>query len=742
MTAYAHSLEGKPVETWEPLAEHLEKVAKKAREFGADLLAGGSAAAYAEALGWLHDAGKYAPAFQAYIQKKGGRTDHSTAGAILARELYGAEGLLLAYAVAGHHAGLPDGGDAGESHLLRRCADASLADPSRDGFAREVAGRLPARLPRLAFRDMFGASMMVRMLFSCLTDADALSTEAFVRPEQAALRGAPPIGDLLAPLRAHLDARSPDPTPVNRLRADVLARCREAAALPPGFFSLTVPTGGGKTLSSLAFALEHAQHNELRRVVYVIPYLSIIEQTAEVFRRAFEGIEGAVVEHHSAHSDPEGEEPIGPDRHRLAAENWDAPVVVTTAVQFFESLFAARPSKCRKLHNLARAVVVLDEAQMLPVPHLLPCVEALRHLVEAHGATVLLCTATPPALLRDRPLRWGLDPAAVRPIVPDPEALHGALRRVRVRRAGLLDDAALVDRLAGATQALCIVETRVHAADLHRMLAERGIEGRHHLSANMCAAHRAEVLAAIRAELRDGRPCRVVSTQLVEAGVDVDFPLVLRASAGLDSVVQSAGRCNREGRMPEPGTVEVFDTRRRPRLSDLARRRDIGARVMARAEAAGEDPLSPATVERYFAELFATEAGLAGGKDESFDRSGAFLSVKPLQRPHIPFRSIAERFHLIDEEQVAVLTPRGEEAWRLAEVLSLSDRPGPLARRLQRHTVSVPRSRAERLCRAGTIRRVGAEGQFLLLNDRKAYDPVLGLVDRDPIDREAEENIH
>ncbi|MBF5095646.1 DEAD/DEAH box helicase [Azospirillum sp. INR13] len=546
-------------------------------------------------------------------------------------------------------------------------------------------------------------------------------------------------------------AKAESRSPVNPIRKEVLDRCRSAALMPPGVFSLAVPTGGGKTLSSLAFGLAHLRHHRehgMRRVIYVIPYLSIIEQTGQEFRdRVFVGLPGAVVEHHCAYRPPqdakgrEAEEGSGPDRHKLAAENWDAPIVVTTAVQFFESFFAGRPSRCRKLHNVAGSVIVLDEAQLLPVPHLRPCLAVLRELVERYRCTVLLCTATQPALGKDRPLDFGLPD--IMPIVPEPERLHHAMRRVRVEHVGPLDDEALADRLSEAPQALCVVDTRPHAADLFLLLKGRKVEGLRHLSAAMCAEHRTTVLDAIRDDLKHGRPCRVVSTQLVEAGVDVSFPLVLRAMAGLDSVAQSAGRCNRHGELGEGalGTVLVFETERALKLADLNRRRDKAREVLYGRD--WDDALDPAVLESYFRALYATgRRGRSNDGSDPFDVCGAWAAFDGAGRMDaLPFREVAERFRLIDDDQMAVITPRTDEARGWAAALRTAERPAALARKLQRHTVSAPRSRALRLLAAGTLQAVGPDKQFLVLADGDAYDDDLGLRARDPRDRTDDENI-
>ena len=770
MKAHAHTLDGRPQAEWEELLPHLRLVARQALSFAGGLMPGrADLAALGEAAGLLHDAGKYDPEFQAYLAeahacKEAGRdppaprVDHSTFGARAALERYGDGGLawLLAYAVAGHHAGLPDGSGPGGAALQARLANAGRGEAARAGFTAEAAPLLPDLAPPPRLRCPFRLALFGRMLFSCLTDADALATEGVTAPGQAAARAAPRPGlaALEASLLAHLEAKSArlrDPgAPVNRLRAAVLGRCLEAAAGSPGIYSLAVPTGGGKTLSSLAFALRHARLHGLRRVVYVIPYLSIIEQTARVFREeAFAGIPDAVVEHHSAYAPPPGtaEEGIGPDRHKLAAENWDAPVVVTTAVQFFESLFAARPSACRKLHNLAGAVVVLDEAQMLPVPHLRPCLEALRALAEDYGATVLLCTATQPALGQGRPLDFGLPD--IREIVPPAETAAALPPRVRAEAAGALSDADLAGWLAEAEAALCIVDRRGWAARLYRTLRDARLEGVHHLSATLCAAHRTRVLDAIRDDLDHRRPCRVVSTQLVEAGVDLDFPLVLRVMAGLDSLVQAAGRCNREGR-PEPGRLIVFeppaDGPPRGDLPDLARRGEAARRLAG--ELGWERLFDPATTTRYFELLYGIEAaGRRSDGVDPLDQAAAWTRLAGVRRlGDIPYRSVAADFRLIPDGQATVIVPWGGDEREEADVRDLiaaldrAERPGAVARRLQRYTVAVPPFQAARWERLGLLRRAGALGQFLVA-DPGLYHPDLGLCSTDPAERGAEEMV-
>ncbi|MFA6112052.1 MAG: CRISPR-associated endonuclease Cas3'', partial [Candidatus Latescibacterota bacterium] len=472
MSAFAHSLPGKPDRSkWQCLAKHLEAVAEKAGEFAESF----SSTDWAWNAGWLHDIGKAADEFQAYLLRENGlddseydgiggsRVNHSSAGAALAEERFAIPncplGLPLAYIAAGHHAGLPVWFevDTGRAALRLRLEEGrrNLEHIRAVTQTYEQNLRPITRLPFFVKREQF--HLWVRMLFSCLTDADSLDTEAFMQPEQARQRTPfPPLTELKTRLDWHLSdlAAKSDPTPVNLARLEVLAACRAAAAEPPGLFSLTVPTGGGKTLSGMAFALDHAVRHGKKRVIYVIPYTSIVEQTADTLAKVF-GPEN-VVEHHS-NLDPDKETP----RSRLAADNWDAPIVITTNVQFFESLYSARPGRCRKLHNVVNSVVLLDEAQLLPPELLTPCVDAMNQLVRHYGVTMALATATQPALP-------GLEKP--REIVADPPALYLRLRRTKYFFPAPTSEPttweALAARLQTHEQVLCVVNTRKDCHDL------------------------------------------------------------------------------------------------------------------------------------------------------------------------------------------------------------------------------------------------------------------------------------
>ena len=766
-----------PSDRWHGLVDHLNAVGHLAAGFASHF-----GPHWARLAGNWHDLGKFRPGFQAYIRldadaaiegrlAQSSHKTHSAAGALHALDQFrqqwgpGSEqaARALAYVIAGHHAGLgnwtaDDNAGGLETRLLGTGAAASRLE--YDEAVAACRASAPELLPlpsgfdlRQALASIPGArggnplalSLWVRMLFSALVDADFLDTEAFMDGQRARARqGHRPIADYQARLDAHLEAmalrvsqqgRTDDA--VMAARASVLAQCRSKAALPPGVFTLTVPTGGGKTLSSLAFALTHAAAHGRQRVVYAIPYTSIIEQTVDVFAGIFG--RDAVVEHHSQ-SDAADNGAGETQRSRLACENWDAPLVVTTNVQLFESLFAARTSRCRKLHRLAGSVIILDEAQLLPPDFLQPILDALHVLVAHYGVTVLLCTATQPVLTDAHRFDARQDlrglPVPTR-IVDDEAALYTTLQRTRVHwPTDLLAPEPLesvADRVANHDAVLVIVNTRADAAELLRLLDLRCDEPPLHLSAALCGQHRADLIAQIRQRLAarqagtDPRPLRVVSTQLVEAGVDIDFPVVFRALAGLDSIAQSAGRCNREGRLAAGalGQVHVF-VREIPKPLTGVR---LGAQATRSVRAAATDVdalLSPSVFEAYFR--------LYHGSFASTDRHGI---VDLLSRDKgsfgFQFRTAADRFRLVDDaDQASVIVPyrsAGRDASEIDRAVQalenkLSDRW--LLRKLQRYTVSV---------RANVLRPWQARGDVLevlpglfVLKDERRYDGRLGLI--------------
>ncbi|HEX7119807.1 MAG TPA: CRISPR-associated helicase Cas3' [Longimicrobiales bacterium] len=565
---YAHTVPGAPEQAWEPLADHLRNVAELAQTF-ADAFQSGD---WGYITGLWHDLGKYRPEFQARLRGERIHAPHSGVGAALAASR-GGLGMAVAFAIAGHHTGLANRAAQGDSDarpLRERIAEnaptlkrlrqliprelidyplppppAYLIPPSRTGRSeRESAARR--------------TDFWTRLLFSALIDADRLATEGFYDPAKRRFgRDYDSLPSLRERLEAYLDRFHPD-TPVNRIRAEILQACRTRADQPTGIFTLTVPTGGGKTLSSLAFALRHAEKHGLRRVIVVVPYTTILEQNARVYRDALG--DHNVIEHHSnideagrLEHDTEAE-----IRRQLACENWDAPIIVTTNVQFFESLFSNLPSRCRKLHNIVRSVILIDEAQTLPVRFLNSALDAMRELAAHYGCSFVLMTATQPALARRDSLPCGLENSDE--IVPDTRGLARALDRVRVHwpdpDAPPVGYDELAARIADHERVLAIVHRRRDARELAQKLPP---DHRFHLSALMCPAHRLKTLSVVRDRLSAGKPCRLVATQLVEAGVDIDFPVVYRALAGLDSLAQAAGRCNREGRLMVRGRAEKGD---------------------------------------------------------------------------------------------------------------------------------------------------------------------------------------
>ncbi|MFT9056848.1 MAG: CRISPR-associated helicase Cas3', partial [Ethanoligenens sp.] len=523
-------------EHWQPLLAHLEQVAARAQKFG-DAFGSGM---FANLCGLFHDLGKYSDKFQRHLLQNGPRVDHSTAGAQELSRRFGTLGFLLAYCVAGHHAGLPDGGTkAATADDPTLCGRLKKKVEPYDGYTTELNLEKEIQELQLPLQPLEGAgfslSFYIRMLYSCLVDSDYLDSEAAMNGAVERKIGED-IPALAVKLEEYIQRLGEPDNDINRKRTQILRDCMAHAEWEKGLYTLTVPTGGGKTISSLAFALEHAKRRGMRRVIYVIPYNSIIEQNAAVFKKILG--EENVLEHHSNFNYDDSSEQL--IRQRLATENWDMPVIVTTTVQFFESLFANRSSKCRKLHHLADSVIIFDEAQMLPLPYLKPCVRAIAELVYNYGCTSVLCSATQPALGEQFPKEL-----LTRELCSGTGKLYSFFRRTELIQVGPLSDAELAKRLNMEKQVLCIVNTRAQAQALFLLLQK---EGSFHLSTLMYPKHRSQVLDEIRQRLRNGKPCRVVATSLIEAGVDVDFPVVYRAQAGLDSQIQAAGRCNREGK--------------------------------------------------------------------------------------------------------------------------------------------------------------------------------------------------
>ena len=692
--------------TFQPLKEHIENVGERAAQFAAAF----DAAEHGREAGLLHDIGKYSSKGQKRQRdpEHTSKVDHSSAGA---QEAFRRKDPMAAFAVAGHHGGLPDFGSRGDTDGGTLCSRLNKPltggdDPS--AWKQEIVLPSSIPMPSWAVNCQEGRvqALYTRMLFSCLVDADFLDTEAALQGQQPR-SGYASLEELLQKLQSHVAPWLKKPK--NELcakRSTILRSCLQGGEREKGLYTLTVPTGGGKTVSSLAFALTHAVRHDMKRVVYVIPYTSIIEQNAKVFAEIL-GPEN-VLEHHSQTelADEKGDsETLEARRRRLACENWDAPVIVTTAVQFFESLYAAKTSRCRKLHNLAGSVVIFDEAQTLPVPFLKPCVSAIGELVRHYGVTAVLCTATQPELGR---LFNELAPElSIREIAPEPDELFEFFRRVSFQRDGQLSNEELAARLTETEQVLCIVNTRKRAREIFQLLPE---EGRFHLSTLMTPQDRKRVLDAVRERLKERKPCRVVSTSLVEAGVDVDFPTVWREVAGLDSILQAAGRCNREGKRPAAESiVHIFHADGRiPRMLKL----NVAAAESVLADY--EDVNTRPAIHAYFQTLLWAKGDAALDEKRILESESKFR-----------FRQTDKDFHLIDENTVTVYIPSKADS---GDIQALRDKQFSkgLLRRLSQSAVNLYDTECQKLMENGALEMDTEDGYAILLNP-KMYSDECGL---------------
>ena len=688
------------------LQKHSEAVAKLAEDFAALFDSSG----FARCAGLWHDLGKNADDFQkrlaavddAHIEGAPGRVDHSTAGALHALEKLGnGLGRSLAFVIAGHHAGLDDQSALFDGRLKKpeslarlRAAHANPAaflpvvpKPNIPSFLRGMKGDASGKLQ---------FEFWVRMLFSCLVDADFLDTEQHFDPNKPTLRGgfAAPM-KLLSCLNAYMQGLGGDGA-VNEVRRRVLADCRRMGRLcKRGVFMLTAPTGCGKTLAGMGFALEHAVARGMDRIIVVIPYTSIIDQNAKAYRDVF-GQEN-VIDHHAS-LDPKTET----GRNRIACENWDAPVIVTTSVQFIESLFANRTSRCRKLHNIANSVVIFDEVQTLPSGHLIPILDLLKQLVANYKVSLVLSTATQPALKHRDSLRCGFE--NVTEIVSDVKQVFESLRRVNVNWPADLTKPVEWPKLAATLQrydeVLCVVHRRNDARELANLLAAdpESSGGLEHLSALMCPNHRLKVIDEVKAKLAANRerrsrgeaiePIRLISTQLIEAGVDLDFPVVYRAAGGLDAVAQAAGRCNREGKLNGLGEVHIFVAPTEPPPGTPRLGLAVTRKMVAVEPAL--DPLDPYRFDRFFQELYFLQSSLDEKKIQAL-------------REDWKFKSVAEAFEMIDSEGgEAVVVPYGDALARLDELRCYGPNRDRL-RALQPFVVNLYKQQLTTLENAGAI---------------------------------------
>jgi len=723
MKYYAHSSDNSE-KSWQELIVHLKNTAKIAGKYASKF----NAKEFGYICGLLHDVGKYSQDFQDKLKGKIVRVDHSTAGAQEACKLYGnAIGRLIAYCIAGHHGGLLNYGTAASTEgTLYARLHKNLED--FNVYKDELSSIINKVLPKIPFKPIdkyfgFSFSFFIRMLFSCLVDADFLDTENYMSDVVKPRGENTSILSLNSRFGNFLSSLKYPQTKINIMRQEILESCLNMASKEPGLFTLTVPTGGGKTYSSLAFALKHATINELERIIYVIPYTSIIEQNAKLFKDAV-GYE-SVLEHHSNFQfddrDTENSQTLN-EKLKLASENWDIPIIVTTNVQFFESLFSNRSSKCRKIHNMTKSIIIFDEVQMLPVQCLKPCLLAVSELVSNYGSTAIFCTATQPSINK-------MLPSSIQPIemMNDPRQLYNEFKKVEIIKRGKMSDEKLVDELNKLEQVLCIVNTRKHAREIFNKLEDKN--SIFHLSSLMCPLHRQETLRKIRECLMSKKPSKVISTQLIEAGVDIDFPVVYRSISGIDSIIQSAGRCNREGKLKK-GNVFVFEP-----LSEFAKISGYLKRTAAVANMVFRkypDPISLDAIDYYFKILYDIEGEESLDKEkiiECFERN-----YKQLE---FDFQIAAEKFKLIKDNTYSIIIPYVAEdendllrnraaVKKILNEAEFSPYPLSVARKLQPYIVQVYEHEYKALFKNGKLNTIN--DNFTVLEDfTKNYSQATGL---------------
>lgn len=669
---------------------------------------------WGEVLGLLHDKGKEQQGFQRYIQKvtgykpelnDAGGVPHANVGALIAKELYPIQSILLTNPIMGHHAGLYDYDELSKKLLENIPNDVSwhMLD-------------VKLELPKDLHIESYEYNHLIRVLYSCLVDADYLDTEYFMDQASANERKyKSELIDLLPKLTNYLNElkfRSID-TPVNNIRNAVQEACSNAAEYSPGFYSLTVPTGGGKTISSLVWAMNHAIKYGKKRIVIAIPYTSIIVQTASVLRMIFG--EENVLEHHSNSNPDNINDPVLREKMKLATENWDYPIVVTTNVQLFESMYSNKSSKSRKLHNLCNSVLILDEVQTLPIDYLQPIVDGLKAYQHLFKTSVLFTTASQPAL--EGKVTWkgsvnsSLDGIpCIREIIPDRMNLHEKLRRVNLHFDDAIssyDDIAL--RISIYEKVLCVVNSRKDAQEIYNRLPKEGLTI--HLSRMMCASHIQEMIERISTALKDDNHpiIRVVSTQLIEAGVDIDFPVVFRQEAGLDSILQAAGRCNREGKM-DKANAYVFRLDKKLPSGYISHARDALLNMKKNL-----DWFNPDTMIEYFIQLYS--------QSDTFDKAGIKTYLdKPFD---FCFETAASKFHLIDDNGISIIVNYKDSA-SLVEELKKVGLKYSLKKRLSRYMVNVHERDFRRLLESNLVEEI-LEGVYFL-PDREQYSDTLGLV--------------
>lgn len=705
-----------PVQSCE---EHNKGVATLAESFASEFGFG----KWGYAMGMLHDKGKEKIDFQNYIRKTSeydvdvpswNDKTHAYVGALLARRLYKHLGDLIINQIAGHHTGLYDY-DTLESEIMTKEIPAEVSCD---------IDTLSLPIEQLRNYGESDINHLYRMLYSCLVDADFLDTERFMDYDSFNTRGNKTSMNELEQLLQHeLDKfKNCEDTTVNKIRRKVQDECLKASSLPPGFFSLTVPTGGGKTISSIVWAVNHAMKNGKERIIIAIPYTSIIVQTAAVLKNIFG--EENVLEHHS-NIDYENNTKLN-YRLKLATENWDYPIIVTTNVQLFESMYSNKPSACRKLHNICNSILILDEVQTLPTDFLQPIVDALKCYQKNFGVSVLFTTASQPILsgVRKNPngkMLNGIEEGMIYPIIPEEFSLHKKLERVSLKfddDVSNYDD--IANRLTIHKVVLCIVNTRHDAVEIYKRLPKEGLTL--HLSRLMYPLHISATLSIMKAALKEKYPTiRVVSTQLIEAGVDIDFPVVYRQIAGLDSILQAAGRCNREGKIEDGqlGESYVFS------LTEQTAKGTIGKTISAMEELLLYDNLdffSADAMYKYFNILYS---------NCDFDKKEIQKEIyvgNSEGKCKVNFQTIADKFKLIDDGGANTIIIENSENRKYLNEIKSGHFSYSTLKQLMKYSVSVSKWEFEKLKEDNIIIELCNNADIYIISGDKNYSSETGLL--------------
>ena len=698
---YIAHIDGERIQT---IKEHLEGTAKLSGEFAEKF----GKQDWGYCCGMLHDIGKYSIDFQKRILGENNyRIDHSTAGARVCLEK-GGKYSFLEYCIAGHHAGLPNYGnnydESTDSTLLgRRLKKLSDYQAYQTEIEVPAINSMPIDLKRTVNPD-FSLSVFMRMIYSCLVDADFLDTEAFMKEGKQGRNSGENIEILFKKLENYISGwlKNQDIDTVNGRRTEILKNCLEMGKTEKGLFRLTVPTGGGKTVASLAFALRHALENKMDRIIYVIPYTSIIEQNAKVFRDILG--EENVLENH-CNVDYESSEELLP--MQLASENWDKPIVVTTNVQFFESLFANKSSKCRKLHNIANSVIIFDEAQMLPNDYLKPCIAMIEELINNYQVSAVLCTATQPALAS-----FFHERISAKELCPRMEEQFEFFKRTVFENVGVLTENDLIQRLEKEYQALCIVNTKKRAQRIYKQLEGEGV---YHLSTSMYPKHRRRTLREIRERLQKNKKCILISTSLVEAGVDLDFQSVYRELAGVDSMIQAAGRCNREGLRPaKESKVYIFQFEGKENVLGQRQQIDVAKSVIAD----NRDISDMESITQYFEMLYHI-------KGDSLDKKKI---LDEFQNKRYNFAKVGKEFKLIEQDTKTIFINYEEEANETLCLLKERGFTRSGMRKASQYCVTVYENEFNKLYGIGAIQPISEDIEdFYELTYKEKYTEKIGL---------------